>query len=237
MFAKSLKKLFAGVVLLFGTLAASHADVVVPNVYSSADAPGVFTLFWPTQARTYQFIINQNQLTSIAGQNIVGVQIRASTIGSSLTSLITTTDFQVKIGPGVAPASASSTFASNFSGTPSTVRSGALTLPVGSCGPNPSFGSTVIAFTTPYYYSGGHLTMEWRYDSATSFFFDAATSASPGWGVDYTNRFAASKTAITGGGPVNHAVVNFVTTAVPEPGSWLLLTSCGTVLVLRRRRR
>lgn len=236
MFATSFKQFFAGIVFLLGTLTASHADVVVPNIYNGVDAPGAFTLFAPSITRTYQFIINQNQLTSVINHNILGFQLRASAAGQSLTTTLTTTDFQVRVGPGVAPAAASTTFAANFSGTPVLLRSGALTMPVGSSGPNPSFGTFLISFNSPYLYTGGHLTMELRYDGAPNFFFDAATTASPGWGVDYTNRFASSKTATTGGGPLNHLVVNFVTTPIPEPGSWLLLTSCGTFFALRRRR-
>lgn len=236
MFAKSLKQLFAGFVFLLGTLAASRADVVVPNIYNSVDAPGAFTLFAPSITRTYQFIINQNQLTSVINHNILGFQLRANALGQSLTTTLTTTDFQVRVGPGVAPAAASTTFAANFSGTPVLLRSGALTMPVGSSGPNPSFGTFVIAFNSPYLYTGGHLTMELRYDGAPNFFFDAATSASPGWGVDYTNRFASSKTATTGGGPLNHLVVNFVTQPIPEPSSFLWIALSGAMLALSRRR-
>lgn len=223
--------------------AAANAGVVVPNSAAGVEGDGTFSLTSTAAAgRTFQLAIAAGQLSALVGQSITGLEFRLN--GAATAAWPPTgasfAQWDISVGPGVAPGAMSNTFAANFSSAPTLVRSGPLAFaagafPIGGA-PNP-FGPT-INFTTPYAYAGGDLTIEMRFSAQTG-----ATTQSPldavlasggpvnGWGVDFAGRWVSGSTATTGGN-ANFLVTNLV--AVPAPASLALFGVMG--LASRRRR-
>ncbi|MFT3880069.1 MAG: PEP-CTERM sorting domain-containing protein [Gemmatales bacterium] len=242
------------IVLALLTVGTARADVVVPNSSAGVEGDGTFSLTTTAVAgRTYQLSIAANQLTGLVGQQINGVQWRLNGPGAAAwpPADANYASFDIFVGPGVAPGSASTTFASNFTSTSTQVRSGALTIPAGSYtfGTSPNAFGPTLNFSAPYLYSGGDLTLELRMaqqtGAATQSPFDAMASANGpgnGWGVDFSARFAAGSTATTVTTPnANALVTNFITTAVPEPTTVALVSlslgGAATWKLARRRRQ
>ena len=155
-----------------GTVSAQA--VVVPNIYTSTVAPGgsgLNTLIRDSgNPRTAQLLINANELTTIpVGAEITGFTARmyVGNLTGFPASTATWADYTINMGPGVAFGSQTTTFASNFASAPTTVRSGQLTINAssfpGGAAPNPNAFGPVIAFGTPYTYTGGNLLMEVRH--------------------------------------------------------------------------
>lgn len=224
---------------------AANADVVVPNYGAATEADGSFALTsTATAGRTFQLTIAANQLTGMVGQEISGLQFRLN--GATTTAWPATAasfaSWDIFIGPGVAPSAMSNTFASNFTSTPTQVRSGVLVVPAGSfpAGGSPNAFGPTLAFTTPYLYSGGDLTLEMRFSAQTG-----VTTQSPldavlasggptnGWGVDFAARWTASATGVTGNNG-NFPTTKLVTVPAPSTAALLGLSLC---LATRRRRR
>jgi hypothetical protein len=227
--------------LLAGT---AGADVIVPNSAAGVEGDGSFALTSTAAAgRTFQLTIAAGQLSGLVGQQIQGLQWRLNGPGTTAWPPTDTNyaSWDIFIGPGVAPAAMSNTFASNFSGTPTQVRSGPHSFTAGSFtfGSTPNAFGPTLAFTTPYLYTGGDLTIEMRFAAQTG-----ATTQSPfdamlasggpanGWGVDFAARWTSNAAGTTGSNG-NFLVTNLV---VPAPSA-LALVGVSLGLGLRRRRR
>ncbi|HMO14349.1 MAG TPA: PEP-CTERM sorting domain-containing protein [Pirellulaceae bacterium] len=221
---------------------AAKADVVVPNYAAGSEATGAFFLFSTLAAgRTYQMTIAANQLTNIVGQQITGMQIR---LNGGFANNWPPEDvgfdfFNVVIGPGVAPSAMSNTFADNFTGVGSTVRTGPLTIAAGSflTGPGPNDFGPAITFDSGYLYNGGDLAIEFRFGPQISGTivnpsFDAVPTAGDGWGSDFAARWTGNA-AGTSGANGNFIVSNLI--AIPEPTSGTLLLFAMAGMLLRRR--
>jgi hypothetical protein len=141
--------------------------------------------------------------------------------------------------------SQTTTFATNFVGTPTTVRSGALTVNAGSytagatgTTPNP-FGPTVT-FNSAYTYTGGNLLIEIRHSGSnivngSTDFLDCVPTTDPGYGVNFWSATATGNTATVGA--ANTFTVTRLTVApVPEPASMAVL-GIGALAMLRRRKK
>lgn len=210
-----------------------RADVVVPNAAAATEADGAFFLFATAAAgRTYQMTINASELTAVVGDQIEGFQLRlnnASTANWPPANASFAT-FDVFLGPGVTPSAMSTTFASNFTSSPTQVRSGSLTFNAGdftfgASGTTPNAWGPAVLFNTPYLYTGGDLTVELRFSgmtgTTTTGSFDALTaSGGPGngWGVTIASRWTGNITGTTGANG-NALVLNLVTSAIPEPAT------------------
>lgn len=225
------------------------ADVIVPNYTAGVEADGTFSLTSTASAgRTYQMTISSSQLSSVIGEELIGMQFRLNGAASSWPLADANYAFwNIFIGPGVSPASMSNTFAVNFSGTSTQVRSGALSFTTGSfpSGSSPNNFGPTLTFNTPYLYTGGDLTVEMRFAQQTG-----ATTQSPldavlasggpgnGWGVDFAARWTGNADG-TSGSNGNFLVTNFLTqSAVPEPSTMILAgASLASVVFWQRRRR
>jgi hypothetical protein len=138
----------------------------------------------------------------------------------------------------------STTFASNFTATPTQVRSGPHNWDAGAFtfGSTPNAFGPTMTFTTPYLYTGGDLTIEMRFaqqvGATTQSPFDAvAASGGPGngWGVDFSARWTSSITGTTGANG-NFLVTNLI--VVPEPTSFVLVgASLVSAAIWRKRNR
>lgn len=227
------------------------ADVVVPGAFATTEAPSTFSLTTTAAAgRTYQYTINANQLTTVIGQDLTGIQWRLNNAASANWPSVDTSwsFFDIYVGPGVTPSAMSNTFASNFTSAPTQVRSGGLVITAnsftfGQTGTTPNAFGTAILFSTPYLYTGGNLTIEMRYSAQVGTttipaLDGVAASGGPGngWGVDFSARWTSNSAGTTGANG-NFIVTNLLSqTSVPEPSSaiaGLLLT--GLLLGTRRR--
>jgi hypothetical protein len=103
----------------------------------------------------------------------------------------------------------------------------------------PNAFGPLITFNTPYLYSGGNLTVEYRFtgiSNETSQPSLDAASADVGQGTDYVAQFATTNTATTSIGLNGRFVVTrFSSTPVPEPASIAIL-GLGALALIRRKR-
>ena len=150
--------------------------------------------------------------------------------------------WDVFVGAGVDPSAMSNTFASNFTGTPTQVRSGPYAVTAGTfpAGGSPNGFGPALDFTTPFLYTGGDLAIEMRFapqvGSSTQSSFDAVlASGGPGngWGVDFSARWTANMAGTTGANG-NFLVTNLV--VVPEPSA-VALVGVSALVALRRKPR
>lgn len=243
---RSVISICVALVLLVCLANSVHADIVVPNSAAGVEADGTFALTSTTTGRTFQLTIAANQLSSIIGQELTGLQFRLNGAAAANWPGVDTnySFFDIFIGPGVAPSAMSNTFASNFSGTATQVRSGGLTLPANSFsfGGSPNAFGTSIMFNSGYMYTGGDLTVEMRFSAQSGATnqpsFDAVlASGGPGngWGVDFAGRWTGNAAGVTGANG-NFLVTNFHTNAIPEPTSAGLLAAGFFGFLLRRKR-
>jgi hypothetical protein len=212
--------------------ATAQADVVVPNSAAGVEGDGTFSLTSTGAAgRTFQLNIEEGQLTSLVGQQIMGLQWRLNAAATAAWPPTGTNYafWDIFVGPGVDPSAMSNTFASNFTAAATQVRAGALAFNAGgwSFGGSPNAFGPTLNFDTPYLYTGGDLTIEMRFAAQTG-----ATTQSPfdailasggpanGWGVNFNGRWTSNAAGTTGAN-ANFLVTNLVT--VPEPTSMLLV--------------
>ena len=162
--------------------------------------------------RTYQLLINENQLTSLVGKELKAISWRIPTSATSNwpAAEVAYTNYDIYISPGVPPANRDLIFVNNIAGPQTQVRSGSLVIPVDSYtfGNIPNNFGPEITFNTPYLYSGGHLLVEIRHDgfTGTSRSNDAILTSTAGYLTDFSACWTGSYTG-TSGAQGNFSVV------------------------------
>lgn len=227
----------------------AFADVVVPNAFAATEAPSTFSLTSTTAGgRTYQMTIAASQLSGQVGENLTGIQWRLNNAATAAWPSVLTsyTQWDIAIGPGVAPSAMSNTFASNFTAGTTTVRSGphsfnAGDFAIGGSGSTPNPWGPTLVFTTNYLYTGGDLCLEMRFSAQSGATNQpaldavAATDTANGWGTLFAGRWTASSTG-TSGNNANFLVTKFSSTPVPEPATFFVI-GIGLLAALRMRKR
>lgn len=200
-----MKSTFTLLLTLIGFLSGVLSQTyVVPPAYSTTASSGTFLGPLANGQRTYQLLINENQLTGLIGKNLTGFTFRVLPSASSPwpASAVTFNNYDVYLGRGVSPADRSLTFASNADGIQTQVRSGSLTIPAASfpAGGSPNGFGSIIGFTTPYLYSGGHLLVEIRHSgfTGTSTSVEAVTSSTAGFGTNFSACWTGNYTGTSG---------------------------------------
>lgn len=222
------------------------AQVVAPGAFTSTEGNTFATQSghsYPFEASTLQLVVDSSQLTGLTvGSQITGISFRQNGGGSiSPTADSTFTQFDISMGAAATSAEfMSSTFANNFSGSPTSVRSGALTIPANSVsgGATPNSFGPEISFSTPFTYAGGNLTIQIRSSGGSNFIQepDADSNPSSGYTHTYTAVYNIDPNA-TSGAYVNFPIVQL--TVVPEPSTWALVTglSLGAFAFIRRSKK
>lgn len=237
--------------LLVTSVASATTTVVAPNVRDTVEGSSTFLGFSTTTSRRYMLIINSSELTSLVGMNLTGFSLRLNNASTAAwpPANYTHSFFDVKLSESVAPSARSLTFASNVIGAQTDVRAGSITFGAGSftagaTGTTPNAFGPMIAFDTPYLYTGGHLAVDMYYSSNTSGAganFDAlANSSDPlantlvgaTWG-SYNTTTGLPPTSGSNGNPF---VTKWYAEAVPEPFSMAAM-GAGLLALARRRRR
>jgi hypothetical protein len=140
-------------------------SVVVPNANATvAGTSGLNTIVRNSGApRTYMMGINAAELAAIpVGDVIVGVSYRQY-FGATTPWPPTDapwTDYEISVGACIPTASWTATFATNFAGTPTLARDGAMLLPAGTYtagSPVNAWGDFFFDLQTPVPYLGGDL--------------------------------------------------------------------------------
>lgn len=232
--------------LLVTSMASATTTVVAPNVRDTVEGSGTFAML-STSPRRYMLLINSSELTGLVGMNLTGFSLRlngSTTAPAWPPSNYTHPFFDVKLSEGVAPSARSTTFASNVVGTQTDVRAGSLTLAAGAFtnGGIPNAFGPMIAFDTPYLYTGGHLAVDMYYgvnSSGASPSIDALTNSSDPLAntlVGGTWGTYSGSTPPTTGSNANPFVTQWHAEAVPEPFSMAAM-GAGLLALARRRRR
>jgi hypothetical protein len=148
------------------------------------------------------------------------------------------------MGQGKLPVDLSIIFADNYVTTPTQVRTGPLTMGVdffpGTGSPHD--WSTLIAFDTPYEYTGGILALEVRNDgpAQSPLFLDGFSGPNPNDGTGHIISYnIGDDNATFANSPffVGNWVVNLRTEPVPEPATaGLALVGLAGLLALPRTR-
>lgn len=238
---------------LLGSVAISAQAqyVVVPNAYANvaASGSGLNTFIRDLNApRTGQLLINANQLGSVnVGDQITGISFRLWT-GSTANfppNGATWAQYDIEVGQALAdPLQWNTTFANNYVGTPTLVRTGPLTVPANAyigTGGSPRPWGTEITFTTPYVYTGGNLAITIRHGGSdivnvASDFLEVATTTDALYTSNAIRSYTATSNTATVGTQANFTVSRLTVSAVPEPATMSLL-GLGAVALLARRRR
>jgi hypothetical protein len=207
---------------------------VAPVIYTNAEGPGSTPTPIHIQGapRTFQFIINESQLTGLVNTQITGISYRHSAVSGGGYPLQTTTwaEYSISLGASVAPSSATGTFANNFTAGSTLVRTGSFTAAPFSWPnpgpPGPAPWGPIIDFDTPYFYTGGHLAMLITHPGSDNpnigdALIDATGSSSPGQGTDYSFFIENVFNGTAGTSNLFMPIVQFSGfSSVPEPSSF-----------------
>jgi len=190
---------------------AEAGTTAVPNQYAttSSGTSGLNTFIRDLgNPRTGQLLIAANELTGIPpGFFITGLTFRMFSGGTSFPPAggATWADYTINLGPG-GPLPGSTTFANNFAGPVTNVRSGPLTIPADSfpVGGSPNPFGVDITFNTAYQYNGGNLCIEIRHPgsnitNAATHFLEAVATTHPDYGTRFWSATATGATATVGG--------------------------------------
>lgn len=215
-----------------------RAAYVMPNAYSGTGGTGVFTGPLANSQRTYQWLINANQLTSMIGNNIVSLAMRipGNATGAWPTADVTFTNFDIYLAPSRPPSQRSLTFDSNIVGTKVQVRSGSLLITTNSYpfGSTPNSFGTPIAFTSPYLYSGGDLLVELRHTgfTGTTRTNDAILTSTIGYGTNVSACWIGNYTG-TAGNQGNFCVIQLNDAVAPVELSSFVSSTIKNNITLR----
>lgn len=195
---------------------------VVPPSYTNTAGTASFLGPLYTSARTYQLLINENQLTDIVGQEIQALSWRIPPSASSNWPPVdvTVTNYDLYLSESVTPADRSLTdFSANVVGPQKQVRSGGLFIPMNSYtfGNNPNDWGPEITFDSLYLYTGGHMLIELRLTGTgtTNQSTDAIGTSTTGYGTLFSACWGTGYTA-NSGSQGNFSVVR-LTTDDPVP--------------------
>ncbi|HEX8878062.1 MAG TPA: hypothetical protein VF777_15040 [Phycisphaerales bacterium] len=119
-----------------------------------------------TSVRRFQFNIDEAALGIPKGSVITGLAFRrtASFTSAWPPSNVTISDYEVRVGPGVAAGAMTATYASNFTAQtlvydgPLDLNNGAF--PADATAPTPEAFGLVVPFSSPYPYFGGNLSID-----------------------------------------------------------------------------
>ncbi|QYK52787.1 MAG: PEP-CTERM sorting domain-containing protein [Fimbriimonadaceae bacterium] len=214
---------------------------VVPTGFENTPANLSFSLSSTTTGRTYQLMFSATQMSPFLNSNLNGMQFRLNESVSSNYAGTTFTDFDIYLGEGVDISTRSSTFANNFVGGKTLVRSGGLTINpneylAGGSPVNP-FGP-VISFNN-YLYTGGNLIIELRYSASSSAtpVLDAVGSATLGYGTEFAGAWGSGITGTTATTITANTFVTQLTATnpVPEPFTMGVLGIAALAIAKRRK--
>lgn len=163
-------------------------SVVVPNANASTSSTLVLNNPLRETPRTYMMGINASELTAIpAGSLITGISMRAA--HSSNPAIwppadVPYADYEVTVGNCLPPVSWTTTFLSNFTGTPVLARDGAMVVPANAFVnnvPAPAandWGAFYWDLQVPFVYNGGDLGILMTHvgSGASSIFFERVNS-------------------------------------------------------------
>lgn len=177
---------------------------IVPLAYASTPGNTVFVGPLGNTPRTYQLLINSDQLTAMVGQYVTAIAMRIPTSSTSAwpVSNVTYNSFDIYLAESVLPSQRRATFDSNIIGAKTQVRSGSLIIQANAypSNENPNRFGTEIMFNTPYHYTGGNLLIEMRHTgfSGTARSIDAAGTSASGYGTSFSACWEGNYTATTG---------------------------------------
>ena len=246
-----LQGLIVGFVIFCNSVCFAQTFVVAPNIYENTEAPGSSNTLIRNvgNPRTMQLIFDESQLTGLVNHEITSIAYRLSNNLPGNYPLITTTwsEYYIELGVSVDPTASGSTFADNYIGTPTAVRTGALTVAPNSwtvgTPPNPSPWGVEIVFDTPFLYTGGDLAMLVSHPgsdnpSEGNSLLDSAGSTSPGNGTLYTAYTTSLFQGTTGGQTLFVPVIRFQgnPVSVPEPSVFAVMLIGGVALITTRRK-
>jgi len=216
--------------------ASAQSTTVVPGDFANTAGASIFVGPHAIGARRYQMLMHEDLLTDLVGRDLTGVTFRSpSSVSSDWPDAdVTYPDYEIYLGPSVAPADRSTTFADNLAGPLTQVRDGPHTVPAGSfvAGGDPNPFGHVTEFS-PYTYTGGHLLLEIRHvgngDSSRS--IDAINTNDPNYDVLFGGVWSSDLTD-TEGFNARFGVLQF--TSIPAPSAFAMLAMAA---VFGRRRR
>lgn len=178
--------------------------LVIPNAYNSSVGGAGFLGPLSNAQRTYQILINENQLVALVGQYIDAITFRLLPAAGAPwpASDVSISNYDIYLSESVPPANRSFTFVDNIVGIQKQVRSDSLIIPAGSfpSGGNPNDFGININFDSSYLYTGGHLLIEIRHTAFTgsSSSVDAAGTSTSGYGTDYSACWQGNYSATSG---------------------------------------
>ena len=183
------------ILLLYGiSIMNGQTSKVIPENFVSGAFIGPLT----NSTRTNQLLIDDSQLTTLAGKYITSISFRLPTTASVSWPAADTTfsDYQIYLSDSVDPANRQLNFLANVVGNQTQVRSGSLLIPAGALtsGGSPNAFTFDITFNTPYLYTGSNLLIEIRHtgSNGSSASTHAAGTSTSGYGTLYSACWAST---------------------------------------------